>query len=122
MQGGVARNSGAGSYDLGSKISLEAVPSADAAGSIDLTKAVVKEAVVKEAMDPEKGAKSEMKASEPTLTTSATKPGLTYTLREGTTLDGISDGASKLGDGSPWTPSLKVKGGDSGFYSIKVTK
>ena len=103
MQGGVARNSGAGSYDLGSKISLEAVaasgyefagwtlpdgteslvnplevtvevgevvcggvrgdesgdhegrgghditdyldvPSADAAGSIDLTKATVKEA------------------------------------------------------------------------------
>ena len=28
------------------------------------------------------------------LTTSATKPGLTYTLREGTMLDGMSDGAS----------------------------
>ena len=39
-------------------------------------------------MDPEKGAKFEVKASEPTLTTSATKPGLTYTLREGATLDG----------------------------------
>ena len=56
------------------------------------------------------------------LTTSATKPGLTYTLREGTTLDGMTDGASKLGDGSPWTPEVKVKGGASGFYSIKVTK
>ena len=176
MQGGVARNSGAGSYDLGSKISLEAVaasgyefagwtlpdgteslvnplevgadvaavtphgakvkvvsgghditdyldvPSADAAESIDLTKAAVKESVVKEAMDPEKGAKFEVKASEPTLTTSATKPGLVYTLREGTMLDGMSDGASKLGDGSPWTPAITVKGGASGFYSIKVTK
>ena len=98
------------------------VPSADAAGSIDLTKAAVKEEVVKEAMDPEKGAKFEVKASEPTLTTSATKPGLTYTLREGTTLGGMSDGASKLGDGSPWTPEVKVKGGPCGFYSIKVTK
>ena len=73
-------------------------------------------------MDPEKGAKFEVKASEPTLTTSATKPGLTYTLREGTTLDGMADGASKLGDGSPWTPEITVKGGASGFYSIKVTK
>ena len=98
------------------------MPSADAAGSIDLTKAAVKAAVVKEAMDPENGAKFEVKASEPTLTTSATKPGLMYTLREGTTLDGMSDGASKLGDGSPWTPEVKVKGCTSGFYSIKVTK
>ena len=44
------------------------------------------------------------------------------TLREGTTLDGMSDGASKLGDGSPWTPAITVKGDASGFYSIKVTK
>ena len=73
-------------------------------------------------MDPSKGAKFEVKASEPTLTTSATKPGLTYTLREGATLDGMSDGASKLGDGSSWTPEITVKGGATGFYSIKVTK
>ena len=98
------------------------MPSADAAGSIDLSKAAVKESVVKEARDPEKGAKFEVKASEPTLTTSATKPGLVYTLREGTTLDGMSDGASKLGDGSSWTPEITVKGGATGFYSIKVTK
>jgi hypothetical protein len=75
-----------------------------------------------EAMDPEKGAKFEVKASEPTLTTFATKPGLTYTLREGTTLDGMTDGASKLGDGSAWTPALTIKGGSCGFYTIKVTK
>ena len=99
-----------------------ALPTADAAGRLDLSLAAVKDEIVKEAMDPEKGAKFEVKASEPTLTTSATKPGLTYTLREGTTLGGMTDGASKLGDGSPWTPSLKVKGGASGFYSIKVTK
>ncbi len=65
---------------------------------------------------------TEVKASEPTLTTSATKPGLTYTLREGATLGGMTDGATKLGDGSPWTPEITVKGGTSGFYSIKVTK
>ena len=50
-------------------------------------------------MDPEKGAKFELKASEPTLMTSVSKPGLTYTLREGTTLGGMSDGESKLADG-----------------------
>ena len=99
------------------------VPSADAAGSIDLTKATVKEAIQKETLDPEKGAKIELgDPSAPSLTTPATRPGLRYTLREGTTLGGMSDGATKLGDGSPWTPEVKVKGGASGFYSIKVTK
>ena len=50
------------------------------------------------------------------------KPGLTYTLVEGTTLGAMADGDSTLGDGSAWTPSISVKGGASGFYSIKVTK
>lgn len=48
--------------------------------------------------------------------------GLTYTLREGTALHSMSDGATKQGDGQPWTPPITVKGGTSGFYSIKVTK
>lgn len=58
----------------------------------------------------------------PSLTTPATRPGLTYTLREGTALHSMSDGATKQGDGQPWTPPITVKGGTSGFYSIKVTK
>ncbi len=98
------------------------IPSADASGTIDLTKANVKSEVVKEVMDPEKGAKFEVSASEPTLTTAATKPGLTYTLREGATLDAMQHGDSKLGDVKPWTPNITVKGGASGFYTIRVTK
>lgn len=34
----------------------------------------------------------------------------------------IADGASKVGDGQPWTPPITVKGGRSGFYRIKVGK
>ena len=37
----------------------------------------------------------------PSLTTPATRPGLTYTLREGTTLKSMSNGATKQGDGQP---------------------
>ena len=56
------------------------------------------------------------------LPTTETKPGLTYTLREGTTLGGMVDGDSKVGDGAKWTPNITVKGGTSGFYTIKVEK
>ena len=30
--------------------------------------------------------------------------------------------ATKQGDGLPWTPPVTVKGGTSGFYTIKVEK
>ena len=30
--------------------------------------------------------------------------------------------ACKVGDGQPWTPTVTVKGGTSGFYTIKVGK
>ena len=60
--------------------------------------------------------------TEPTLTSAETKPGLTYTLCEGTMLKGMADGDSKVGDGAKWTPTITVKGGTSGFYSIKVEK
>ncbi len=33
-----------------------------------------------------------------------------------------TDGASTIGDGNIWTPPVTVKGGTSGFYSIKVSK
>ncbi len=98
------------------------IPSVDASGIIDLTKAAVKAEIVKETLDPSKGAIIELKAEDPTLTTPVTRPGLTYTLREGATLDAMREGASKLGDGNPWTPPITVKGGKSGFYTIRVTK
>jgi len=98
------------------------VPKADASGTFDLTKAVVKEEIVREALDPDKGAEIVLNAESPSLTTSETKPGLTYTLHEGATLKGMSPGDSKVGDGQPWTPNISVKGGTSGFYSIGVTK
>ena len=77
---------------------------------------------MKEAQDSKKGASFNENAATPSLTTVATKPGLTYTLREGTMLKAVSDGATKQGDGQPWTPPITVKGGPSGFYSIKVEK
>lgn len=32
------------------------------------------------------------------------------------------DGDSTVGDGQPWAPEIKVKGGKSAFYSIGVGK
>ena len=58
----------------------------------------------------------------PSITTAPTRAGLTYTFSEGTTLDGMTQKATKTGDGTSWTPTITVKGGTSGFYSIGVTK
>ena len=41
---------------------------------------------------------------------------------KGETLDGMENGDSKVGDGQPWTPEIKVKGGKSAFHSIGVGK
>ncbi|MDO5320324.1 MAG: BACON domain-containing carbohydrate-binding protein, partial [bacterium] len=98
------------------------IPAADANGVVDLTRATVKEAIVKETLDPAKGAVIRLDAAEPSLTTPPTKPGLVYTLREGAQLTNMANGASTVGDGQPWTPKITVKGGKSGFYSIRVTK
>lgn len=38
------------------------------------------------------------------------------------TPDAMRDGATTVGDGNPWTPTLTVKGGASGFYLIRVDK
>ena len=54
--------------------------------------------------------------------TNVTRRGLTYTFSEGTALDGMTQKATKVGDGTSWTPTIAVKGGASGFYSIGVTK
>ena len=98
------------------------VPVADGDGVIDLTKATVKEEIVKEAMDVEKGAKIVLDAANPSLTTPNTRVGLFYQLREGVTIDGMANGDSTIGDGKPWSPEIKVKGGNSAFYSIGVGK
>ena len=98
------------------------VPAADGNGVVDLAKATVKEEIVKEAMDVEKGAEIELNAADPKLTTPNTRKGLFYQLREGETLNGMKDGDSKVGDGQPWSPEITVKGGNSAFYSIGVGK
>ena len=96
---------------------------AGADGAVDLAAATVKEDIVKETLDAGKGAEVRLgDPSRPALTTAPTRPGLVYTLREGATLDAMTDGASTVGDGRPWTPAVKVKGGASGFYTIRVSK
>ena len=99
------------------------IPAADSAGAVAVAAATVKEEYRKEALDPVKGAVIELSdTAAPSLTTSATRPGLTYILREGSTLNGMEDGSTKVGDGQAWSPTITVKGGNSGFYSIKVEK
>ena len=98
------------------------VPAADGSGVVDLTKATVKEEIVKEAMDVKKGAKIALDAANPSLMTPNTREGLLYKLREGTTIGGMNDGDSKVGDGKTWSPKITVKGGNSAFYSIGVGK
>ena len=98
------------------------VPAAGEDGVIDLSKVTVKEEIVKETMDVEKGAEIELNAANPKLTTVPTRTGLFYQLREGETLGGMKDGDSTIGDGKPWSPEITVKGGNSAFYSIGVGK
>ena len=103
------------------------MPAADGKGVVDLTKAMVKEEIVREAMDVEKGAVIDLRGgtqgtASPTITTAPTRVGLFYQLREGETLGGMKDGDSTVGDGHPWTPDIKVKDGNSAFYSIGVGK
>ena len=91
-------------------------------GVVAIGSANVKQSVADEAMDPAEGAAFSVGEGGPALTTAPTKPGLTYTLVEGAALGAMTDGASKQGDGHPWTPAITVKGGTSGFYRIKVGK
>lgn len=98
------------------------VPMMDERGVIDLSNATVKEEFVKEAMDVKKGAVINLNVSNPVITTPNTRAGLIYRLREGRSLDGMSDGDRVIGDGKPWSPEITVKGGESGFYSIGVVK
>jgi len=76
-------------------------------------------------LTPESGAIFNPSATNP-ITTANTIKGLTYTLHESTTVDGLrSDSAkryTKVGDGDPWTPEVSTERGDSGFYTLSVSK
>ena len=104
------------------------IPAPNASGVVDLSAATVKQSVADEILDPdEDGVDIDLAdTDEPSITTAATKPGLVYTLIEGTSLDnmapGVGEGKTKVGDGASWTPTISVKGGTSGFYSIRVEK
>lgn len=92
---------------------------------VDLGAATVKEEVVREALDPAQGAVVDLSAPTPQLSTSPTRKGLVYRLKEGATLEAMeanTTGDSTVGDGRPWTPKVTVKGGASGFYTIRVSK
>lgn len=95
-------------------------------GVIDLDAATVKPEFAKEPLDTAKGAVVDLSlAGSPSLVTAPTRKGLVYRLKEGETLEAMeanTTGDSTIGDGEPWTPELKVKGGASGFYTIRVSK
>ena len=62
-------------------------------------------------------------AANPSLTTPNTRKGLIYTFSEGRDLEKmLPSGEPHPGDGKPWLPEIKVKGGNSAFYSIGVGK
>jgi hypothetical protein len=98
------------------------IPAADANGVVNLNDATVKDAIVKEVLNPEEGAVLVLTPENPSITTAETRPGLTYTFYEGTTLQNMTQKAVKVGDGNAWMPTITVKGGTSGFYSVGVTK
>ncbi len=108
-----------GMYDITSFLD---VPAEDANGVVDLEKAMVKEEFVNEALDVSIGAAVHLSSENPSLKTAEARPGLSYTLYEGVSLGGMTAGDHMVGNGKAWSPEITVKGGKSGFYSIKVEK
>ncbi len=92
------------------------------AGKANLSQAEVKAEIAKAILDTSEtgGAVFDPSAEQP-LTTAKTKPGLTYTLWEGDSLDNLTEGDSKVGDGQPWQPQV-TQHGSSAFYCIRVSK
>ncbi len=96
-------------------------------GVVDLSKSTIKQSVVDAVLDPEDSdVNITLTPSAPSITTAKTVPGLTYVLVEGATIEtmapGVKDTQTMVGNGETFTPEITVKGGTSGFYSIKVTK
>ena len=108
-------------YDIAGFLDLEAVTRD---GVINIAEAKVKDEVVKEALDVEQGAEINISGDEPSIKTAPTKPGLTYTFREGATLNDMADRESMPGDGKPFEPTITINrsNSSSGFYAIKVEK
>ena len=115
----VVKTVDATSYDITEFLDI---PAADANGVVNLGDATVKDAIIEEVLDPEKGAELELTPDDPSIKTAETRAGLTYIFYEGTTLEGMTPKAVKTGDGEAWTPPITVKGGSSGFSSVEVTK
>ncbi|MGN1325137.1 MAG: leucine-rich repeat protein, partial [Candidatus Spyradenecus sp.] len=105
-------------YDITDFLNMPAA----VAGKVDLSQAEVKAEIAEAILDTsaEGGAVFDPSAKQP-LTTAETKPGLTYILLEGDSLDSLEPGESKVGDGQPWTPNL-TKRGSSAFYRIRISK
>ena len=114
----VVRTTENAAYDITECLDIPAAES----GVINLAAATVKDEYMNP-LDVTKGAKVDLRdPSAPSLTTAPTVPGLLYTLREGRTLDALADCVPVVGNGRPWTPDVTVKGGTSGFYTIRVSK
>ena len=108
-------------YDIAEFLDLAAVTSSD--GVINLAEAKVKDEVAKEALDTEKGADIKLSPTDPSITTANTRPGLKYTFVEGQTIAELAPTEQyKWGDNTPFKPTPSIKGGTSGFYTIKVEK
>lgn len=88
-------------------------------GKVNLLEAEVLPAIAKEALDLSAGATFTPATLTP-ITTANTKPGLTYTLLEGATLNALSPTKSTLGNGLPWEPEVSQTG-SSAFYRIRVS-
>ena len=114
----VVKVAGETRYDITEFLNMPAA----VAGKVDLTQAEVKAEIAEAILDTsaEGGAVFNPAAEKP-LTTAKTKPGLTYILLEGDTLDSFTEGARTVGNGEPWTPPL-TKRGSSPFYRIRITK
>ena len=114
----VVRTTDNADYDITGYLDIPAAES----GVINLAAATVKDEY-KNPLDVAKGAEIDLRnPSAPSLTTAPTVPGLLYTLSEGRTLDALADCVPVVGNGRPWTPNVTVKGGTSGFYTIRVSK
>ena len=90
-------------------------------GVIDFAKVTVKT----EYTNPLGASDAEISLSDPSapsLTIKKTRKGLRYTLYEGRTPDALkpSSYAWTIGNGGDWSPTPAVKGGTSGFYTIRV--
>ena len=114
----VVRTTDNAAYDITGYLDIPAAES----GVINLAAATVKDEYMNP-LDVAKGAEIDLRnPSAPSLTTAPTAPGLLYTLREGRTLDALADVVPTVGNGQPWKPTLTIKGGASGFYTIRVSK